>query len=274
MFRKAAAISMKKKYLIIILTPVLMLVGFAAGLFTGKAVYDKDEISFYGVIIQKVENENQEIIQFIVEGIPENDINHRGKFFLSEPGRKGAVRDKNGNPIGFSDLEVGYFVQITYDSDKPILDISPSIIEGGVNSILVVDEEYGRNQLPELVLRTPPDDGSHFSMIIKEGTVTPTGATIIMVNKTNEQAMYGQPFGIDQKVGNEWVELAPVIQNYAFTMEAFIIPPGRFREMEVNWEWLYGSLDTGRYRIVKNMRTEPKDGTGYEATLTVEFEIP
>jgi len=264
---------MKKKYLIIFI-PILMLACLVAGIFIGKAIFDKDEISFYVEIIKKLEDQNQEIIQFIVEGIPENDINHRGKYFLSEPKQKGAVQDIYGNAVSFSDLKVGYLVKITYNSDQLILAISPSIIEGGVNNIRVMDEEYGRNRPPELVLRMAPEDGSHFAMAIKKGTVTSTGATLVLENKTNKQAMYGQPFEIDRKTGDEWVELIPEIENYAFTMEAFTVPAGQFREMEVLWEWLYGRLSAGQYRIVKNMNVESTDGIGYESTLTAEFKIP
>lgn len=265
---------MKKNLLIFICIPILMLACIVAGIFIGKALYGKNEISFCGEIIQKLENQNQEIIQFIVEGIPENDINHRGKYFLSKPKQKGAIWDINGNAMSFSDLKVGYCVQITYNSDQLILEISPSIIEGGVNSIRVVNEEYGRNRPPELVLRAAPEDGSHFAMTIKEGSATPSGATLVLENKTNKQAMYGQPFEIDQKTGDQWVELIPGIENYAFTMEAITVPAGQSREMAVDWEWLYGRLGAGQYRIVKNMNTEPSDGVGYESTLSAEFEIP
>lgn len=263
-----------KKYLNVIFIPIVMLACLTAGIFIGKAIHGKNEISFYGEIIQKLEDQNHEVIQFIVEGTLENGINHKGKYFLSEPKRKGAIRDINGKAISFSDLKVGYCVLITYNSDQLILAISPSIIEGGVKSIRVVDEEYGKNRPPELVLRMAPEDGSHFAMTVKEGSATGSGLTLVMENKTDRQAMYGQPFEIDQKVGDEWIELIPTIENYAFTMEAFIIPAGQSREMEVHWEWLYGQLSAGRYRIVKNMSLETTDGAGYESTLTAEFEIP
>ena len=39
--------------------------------------------------------------------------------------------------------------------------------------------------------------------------------------------------------------------------------------MKINWEWLYGKLVNGKYRVVKDT-SEPGEGTRHY--LTVEFD--
>ncbi len=41
------------------------------------------------------------------------------------------------------------------------------------------------------------------------------------------------------------------------------------REWDVDWDWLYGGLDDGEYRIIKGISTNTE-----KHTLAAEFRIP
>ena len=57
-----------------------------------------------------------------------------------------------------------------------------------------------------------------------------------------------------------------------FTMEAYVIPPEGENEIEVNWEWLYGKLEPGTYRISKSIIDHRSYGnTNY--TLSTQFYL-
>ena len=44
-----------------------------------------------------------------------------------------------------------------------------------------------------------------------------------------------------------------IIDDWAFTHEGFIIPDDGETVMDINWEWLYGKLSPGTYRITKSV---------------------
>lgn len=68
----------------------------------------------------------------LVEGIPENDINHRGQFWVSlkEDDPKGIVLDESGNEIDIAQVSVGDSVAIVYNG--PVLETNPRQIYGVV----------------------------------------------------------------------------------------------------------------------------------------------
>ncbi len=73
----------------------------------------------------------------VVLGIPENDINHRGKFQFDIGDKKINILDVNGNKTDKENLKVGVLVRVTYKGD--ILEISPAIIQD-VISVQIVEE--------------------------------------------------------------------------------------------------------------------------------------
>lgn len=67
-----------------------------------------------------------------VEGIPENDVNHRGQFYVSlEKGNKDAVvLNADGQQINLEEIPAGSFVLIGYRGE--VLESFPAQIHGAV----------------------------------------------------------------------------------------------------------------------------------------------
>lgn len=109
------------------------------------------------------------------------------------------------------------------------------------------------------------------TMTIKEGTLTNVGATVVIIDKSSRNNIYGEPYRIDQFIDGEWVELDVVIEgNYAFTSIGYTVDEDNKLELKINWEWLYGKLKPGKYIIVKDT-SYPGQGTSHY--ITAEFEI-
>jgi hypothetical protein len=65
-----------------------------------------------------------------------------------------------------------------------------------------------------------------------------------------------------------------IIDNGAFTDIGYNIPPGGESEIETDWEWLYGKLSPGTYKITKKIWTNPKDGDSLSTyTLSAQFML-
>ena len=103
--------------------------------------------------------------------------------------------------------------------------------------------------------------------------ITKSGATIVFTqaggNPTGE-LMTGSYYRLEHT--DE--ELAFAIEGeIAWTAEAYMIPMNGEFEMEVKWEWLYGTLEPGTYRIVKQVMDFRGPGDYDEKEYSAEFTI-
>jgi len=88
--------------------------------------------------------------------------------------------------------------------------------------------------------------------------ITPTGLTLAFNqsggNPTGD-LQTGSMYWLEVQIDNQWVsvELLPSAHDIGWTAEAYIIPMNEKTKLEVKWEWLYGELPGGRYRIGKEI---------------------
>ena len=86
-----------------------------------------------------------------------------------------------------------------------------------------------------------------------------TGSWYILETWTKEKGWIQMPYIIDGEIG--------------WTSEAWIIPMNDTCEWKVNWEWLYGAVPSGKYRIGKSIMDFRKSGDFDTAIYYAEFEI-
>lgn len=108
------------------------------------------------------------------------------------------------------------------------------------------------------------------SMEIKEGTLTRSGVVIIITDTSDRDNIYGEEYRLDRFIDGEWKMVDTIIDNYAFNSIGYKVTDNNKLEMKVNWEWLYGKLVNGKYRVVKDTS---ESGEGTRHYLTVEFDI-
>ena len=107
--------------------------------------------------------------------------------------------------------------------------------------------------------------------------VTPTGLTIRCaqsggaVTGTLETGSY---YVVERLVDGIWVPLKVVFEgNYSWTLEAWVVPKDDTVEWQVNWEWLYGPLPGGVYRIGKELMDFRSGGNYDTMMIYAEFSI-
>lgn len=94
--------------------------------------------------------------------------------------------------------------------------------------------------------------GLYFSL----KNISPSGATLVF-NQYNSDAPTGElecgeDFTLEVLDNGKWESVPIALEgNYAFNAVAYIIAAGQSTEMELNWEWLYGKLPAGEYRVGK-----------------------
>ena len=108
------------------------------------------------------------------------------------------------------------------------------------------------------------------TMIIKDGTLTNNGATLILTNNSDKNFQYGTPYEIEIKKDGEWHKINVELN---FTMPVFQLSARENKEIEINWENGYGKLAKGTYRIIKEIDYEYEEGKYKSFNVAVEFTI-
>ena len=108
--------------------------------------------------------------------------------------------------------------------------------------------------------------------------VTETGLTLVCHHSGGEDVVElntGSYYVVQQLKDDLWVdvEFAPQKYDIAWTMEAWMIPKEDTISWDVNWEWLYGKLPAGEYRIGKEIMNFRGTGDYDVEMVYAEFVI-
>lgn len=121
------------------------------------------------------------------------------------------------------------------------------------------------------VLFCTPDYGIRMSL----SDVSRTGASVVCTRIPSVGSVItGSSYFLERYTDKGWVPVPELPKDHevAWTMEAYPIRPGvmTFRK---NWEWLYGSLPAGTYRLGKRFIRERKLSDNEYLTLYAQFQI-
>ncbi len=131
--------------------------------------------------------------------------------------------------------------------------------------------EVPENEMkPEISESAEPDD---WGITLSVTDVTPTGLTVVFTqsggNHTGE-LMTGSYYRLE----NKDKELAYIVEgDVAWTSEAYMIQKDGETEMQANWQWLYGTLEPGAYRIYKEVMDFRGPGDFDEKEYSAEFTV-
>lgn len=121
-------------------------------------------------------------------------------------------------------------------------------------------------------------DNPNWGITLTAENINPTGLTIKCTQSGGEptgELQTGSDFVIERFTNEAWEKVDYILDDemFGWTAEAWIIPMDDICEWEVNWEWLYGTLPEGKYRIGKTIMDFRGSGDFDTATHYAEFEI-
>lgn len=112
------------------------------------------------------------------------------------------------------------------------------------------------------------------SMTAKSESVSPTGLTVVFENNSEQQIIYSEDLLLEESIEDQWYEVPITISgDYGYEDIGYEVNPGEDSSISIDWEWLYGDLDEGYYRIAKRVLDFRGTGDFEEHILTAEFEI-
>lgn len=114
----------------------------------------------------------------------------------------------------------------------------------------------------------------HVSMEVKKEGLSSKGITLIFENNSDKNCIYGEFFSLEKSIDGKWYGLPVVVEgDYGFNDIGYKLNPGEVEEFQVKWEWLYGSIENGHYRIVKDISDFRGSGDFDVYYLAAEFTI-
>ena len=120
---------------------------------------------------------------------------------------------------------------------------------------------------------TPESEDTDIGVSMDLSDITPSGATIHFYRFSTENAgelSYGESFVLEKENAGNWEAVPMVIEEAAYRDISYIIPENDTSEIETDWEWLYGPLSPGTYRIRKFIYNS-KDNKRSEHELIAQF---
>ena len=128
--------------------------------------------------------------------------------------------------------------------------------------------------------KLPMPEVSNWGVTLIAKDVTPEGMTLVCTQSGGSptgELSTGTYYVLEQEVQGVWciVEYAENMRGKEVCWDAvaWIIPMNDTVEWEVDWEWLYGSLEPGHYRIGKEIMDFRGTGDYNKEMYYAEFEI-
>lgn len=112
------------------------------------------------------------------------------------------------------------------------------------------------------------------TMVVKKGSISSTGLTVTFKNSSDRHCVFGEDFLLEKEIEGSWYQVPITLdENYGFNAIGYDLAPSEVKEWTVDWDWLYGNLDTGKYRIIKEMLDYRDTGDYGKYHLANEFNI-
>ena len=91
---------------------------------------------------------------------------------------------------------------------------------------------------------------------ISISNVSSTGATVIIKDTNAESYCYGEWYAIEKEKDGTWYEIKTVIDDYGFNELGYLTNDEGIVDFNIDWEWLYGKLPKGKYRLLKQVNNQ------------------
>ena len=108
----------------------------------------------------------------------------------------------------------------------------------------------------------PESEDDTIAVIMSVSNVTPGGLKVRLWQYDKRdcgELIYGEGYHLEVLNGDTWEDVPTIIEDWGFNSIGYTIPAEGEADMEINWEWLYGKLAPGTYRITKVLMDSDKN---------------
>lgn len=137
-------------------------------------------------------------------------------------------------------------------------------------SILIIGCKNQVTTLPAQEENNEVVSEKEVSLLIKDGTLSKKGVTLILKNDLDEEVDYGASYAIEKNNGGKWEKLDGSLD---FVLVLYKLEAHKSAELELDWEKGYGILDSGTYRIIKQISYKNANDDYKTIDVAAEFVI-
>lgn len=120
------------------------------------------------------------------------------------------------------------------------------------------------------------EDPWGLSLSVKD--VTPTGLTLVITQEGGSptgELQYGSDYTLEVEQDGTWQNVPDIVDgNFAWDGMAYLVTMDGETEQAVDWDWLFGPLSPGHYRLSKDFSDFRGTGDYDTQVYEVEFDIP
>lgn len=218
-------------------------------------------------------------IRFYPEGVPEGAVE---VFYVEAWGVCGTGLKQEEVMLAGSPAFIG-----TYDNHEFWDFITFAGENEGIVALTISVEdwwnEYGEQVLDILdslkfeQVKSEESEIKELGLTLDITNITPVSATLIFQQDGGNPTgtlEFGEHFIIEKYENEQWKEV-PIIAEVAYGFEgiAYNISKESTTEFEINWEWLYGKLEPGEYRIGKSVNDFRETGDFDKYMIYADFVL-
>lgn len=111
------------------------------------------------------------------------------------------------------------------------------------------------------------------TMEIKKDSSSPVGATFIFENGSNKKIVFDNEYALETKVDSTWYEIPVISDKSSSRGIGYELGFGQSKEFEIDWQELYGELEPGAYRIIKDLADFKSRNNCVKDYMACEFDI-
>lgn len=209
-----------------------------------------------------IENEAGIIVEPVADS---SELNSSDRIYVES--KDGNLFDEEGHEITPSDIEVGDLVEITYDG--AIRESYPARISS--SNLSIVKKAAKTDGENNSAIEDEFDTLLGVNMNIAE--VTNTNIKVEIINTTDKDMIFGEDYKLQQFIDGKWIDSNYIIDNWGFNAIAYMLTKDVPASWEHNWEWLYGTLSSGTYRMLKTVLVSNETGASDSYIITADFNI-
>lgn len=107
---------------------------------------------------------------------------------------------------------------------------------------------------------------------IKDGTLSNTGATLILENSSDITISFGEDYWLEIEQNGKWYSLE-TINDFVVNTPLYHLKPSESKEKDIDWGYAFGTFPKGKYRITKNITLEFENDKKEDTYIVGEFTI-
>ncbi len=115
-----------------------------------------------------------------------------------------------------------------------------------------------------------------WSISMQAQNVTPFGLTLAITRSggyVQGDIEYGPEFSLEKLENGQWAPVPTLDAEYDFPAEAYVIDKDTTETEEIKWEYMYGNLPKGKYRLCRQFQNADDKSDLGKITVYASFEI-